>query len=298
MLHHYTSIESFMGMSEYAPKVNSNSHLLFWASSVYVMNDSSEFEYGIEALNKTIKEYEEKTNVDKEYRMSSAFEEYIAIDPFFKSAEELRKKYFTNNPKTPFIISFSKKEDDLSMWSMYGNGGHGLCLVFSEDIPHFSLNDNITSHDPTPVHYGKDIEQHVTLYERFRENYIKSLNIIMQASKKERPTIKMYEKSRLYAFIAPFVKDPAFSEEEEVRIATFLNSLDSVKFRCRNNRVIPYVEAPISFEYLKKIIIGPCCDELSTRRAISFILEKHGINRDTIINNDVIIEKSHIPYII
>ena len=43
----------------------------------------------------------------------------------------------------PYFISFSAAKDNLPMWNMYGNKGHGVAIGFNEDAIRDCCNNNI-----------------------------------------------------------------------------------------------------------------------------------------------------------
>ena len=296
MLYHYTSIDSFVGMMEGAKRLNMHNHLVFWASSIYTMNDPEEFIHGKRIVDNLAKKYEKEKYINEEYRLSTAFDEYSKSDPSFGTADEICERYFTNYPKTPFVLSFSKNEDDLSMWTRYGERGRGVCLAFSEDMSNYTLNDNIVSDNPTEVEYSEEIENNEYLYNKFRKTYQESIEAIKPLNEEELISQRMFHMSRLYAFLCPFIKCEDYSQEKEVRIAAYLNSWDSIKFRSRNGIIVPYVEAPISLDYLREIKLGPCCNDDLTKHGVGFILNARGHNHNPFDKKDVDIKKSGIPF--
>ena len=65
-------------------------------------------------------------------------EEGLVIEKVLKSnKEEKISSYFENrnilDPSSWFLMSFTSKTDDLSMWSQYGDDAQGVCLVLRED---------------------------------------------------------------------------------------------------------------------------------------------------------------------
>ncbi|MBQ9204053.1 MAG: DUF2971 domain-containing protein [Prevotella sp.] len=297
MLYHYTSIDSFVGMVESARKSNGNDHLVFWASSIFAMNDPMEFKYGIDLIKKLVEKYEEEKQIANKYKLSTSFEDELAINPNFSNENYLLDRYFVNPPKTPFVISFSRNDDDLAMWDLYGNKGKGLCLHFDEDIPPFTENDPIISQKLIDVDYSGDIEKNETLYSIFENEYKKSLDLLKQETSEAEIAVKRcLFLAIIYHFLCPFIKHHKYKNEKEVRISGLPNSMEYIKYRTRNANIIPYVEMRIDKKHLKGITIGPCCDFESLKRGINNLLYSIGLNADPLMKEDLPITHSNIPY--
>ena len=108
LLYQYTSSDAFVGMinggKTVASKNDSNDKeksLLFWASSVYTMNDPSEMFYGYDKVTKMIEKADET-------KILISYIKQIVITDY---TEERKAKFFMdhffNVEKTPFVISFS-----------------------------------------------------------------------------------------------------------------------------------------------------------------------------------------------
>lgn len=297
MVYHYTSIDSFIGMIENSRKSNDKAHLAFWASSIFTMNDPLEFQYGIGLINALAKDFEDKKQIEDKYKLSTSFVDELKINPVFKSIDNLLDRYFVNPPKTPFVISFSRNEDDLAMWNLYGDKGKGLCLHFSEDIPPFTETDTIISHRLMDVDYSGDIKNNKTLYSIFEKTYSEYLKSSHNKGiLNELFVHRCWSMARIYHFLCPFLKHHKYKNEQEVRISGSPNNISHVRYRTRNANIIPYVEVKIDIKHLKGITVGPCCDFKNVKRGINNILYAIDLNKDPLIKEDMPILHSQVPY--
>lgn len=297
MVYHYTSIDSFIGMIENSRKSNDKNHLVFWASSIFTMNDPLEFQHGIDLINALVKEYEDERLIKDKYKLSTAFADELALNPYLKSIDNFINRYLVNPPKTPFVISLSRNEDDLAMWNLYGDKGKGLCLHFEEEIPPFTEKDAITSHVLMDVDYSDDIKSNIFLYglfEKIFNEYLDSSN--NKRNWNELLVHRCWSMARLYHYLCPYLKHQKYKNEREVRISGMLNNLDEIRYRTRNAIIIPYVEVKIDIRCLKGITVGPCCDFESVKQGINNILYTVDLNKDPMIEEDMPILPSGIPY--
>lgn len=303
LLYHYRSADAFIGMINGGKTVSSKSNseeieksLLFWASSIYTMNDPSEMLYGYDIIKRMIERADEK-------KILTTYYNQIVITDF---TEEQKKTFFLehffNAEKTPYAISFSRSidiesekdnDEELFMWTMYGDAGKGIRLGFD-------LNTKATKV------IGKKVENSTYLVcyddDMFEKHYYPLLLQGIKDSYNDLYTIKdeediIWEKvsiiASLYTLYCSLIKNPKYKNENEWRIITLSDkvSLDEVKIRTRGALIIPYIEMLIPIRYLKEIVIGPCCDYDLQKRNIEIALKSYGIDINTIR-----IEKSKIPY--
>lgn len=296
MFYHYTSVDAFVGMLENAKRLGDNNSLIFWASSIYSMNDPSEFKYGMNIIDRYSREYEKDNHIDIRFRLTTAFQEQVDSDPTFGNKQDLLYRYFANSPKTPFILSFSRNKDDLMMWNMYGDKGKGLCLHIEENIPPFSDKDSIISDEVMDVDYSGSIEKNVILCKLYSKVYEDAQCEISNQEENLLLIHRCKNMARLYSRLCPFIKHKKYRIENEVRLSGLLNNLECVKFRTKNGYIIPYVEVAIGLNLLKGITVGPCCDYNFIKRNLDFLLYTRGLNKDIATKEDVKIRQSSIPY--
>ena len=194
-------------------------------------------------------------------------------------------QHFYREELTPFFLSFSENRDDLTMWSMYGGGGTGVCLCFDEEhleikddlLITFSLlnvlyvnqkdNDELTSQvlgQVAPTQYNQ------YLHESTWNNLTKTTTI-----------------GSVLPFISAYIKDSSFKYEKEKRISIIAKDIhQSVLFRTSSKgNVIPYIKVPVPKAALKEIIIGPCCQTAHIEKGLKLNMSICDLNTSISLSN-------------
>lgn len=303
LLYHYRSVDAFVGMINGGKSIASKSDpeeieksLLFWASSVYTMNDPSEMFYGYKKVNEMLE------RADKKNILTSYYNQIVITDYTEEQKKKLFLDHFFNAEKTPFAISFSHSRDtdsengndeDLFMWSMYGDSGRGVRLGFDIDLVATKENGDKSEILICPICYDdKKIKEilYPSLVQQVEESY-KELEII----KDENGIIweKVAIIASIYMMFCSLIKNPNYRNENEWRVITHSHkaSLTDVKIRTRGALIVPYIEMLIPIRYLKEIVIGPCCNFELQKRNIELSLKSYGIDVSKIT-----ITESKIPY--
>lgn len=104
LLHHYCSLDSFLGI------VSSRS---VWASNARFLNDYEEIEGAREVIASNLDQIEKRIN-----RMRGRTEVMAALDQLIAGSWRVH------------VISFSRAADRLSQWRAYAEGGRGVCIGF------------------------------------------------------------------------------------------------------------------------------------------------------------------------
>jgi hypothetical protein len=228
---HYTSQQGFLGILKTKT---------LWASKIPYLNDSLEFKYALDLVEKRITFEGEKPRCR-------------ASKPFCDAV----KKWLKGSIQYPnlFVASFSERGDLLSQWRAYCPDGIGFSIGFTYN----QLRSAIQSSGAALLkcEYGLD-EQTQTIDD-------------LIAASLDQVDEKQFEESAqtiagLFMFyatgIAPAFKDAAFQEEREWRIVIgpTVSTLE-VSFRPGKSMIIPYWEFPLcendeSFE-VEKIYVGP-----------------------------------------
>ena len=289
MVCHYTSIESFQEMIENISHDGGNHFLTFWATSIYAMNDPSEFLHGYKLLKeKVLPKIEKEIDIiDKDSRLSRIWERIVGKTVSTEGKDYLINHIFDNH-ETPFIISFSKMEDFLPMWNAYSDRGRGVCLCFNNmeyvfrdgqpDIQH-----KLHTMDITYKEIDEDIQDVIKkLYKEYYQNY----KGIRDRNQREKMMID-YLVALIVVFSA-YHKHEAYQYEQESRLVEFRHDEKDVHYRIGNNgQLKPYIEVKVNLKYLEKVIIGPCADSESVIRELKNQLRRYGIKEIT---------SSNVPY--
>ncbi|MBP5714542.1 MAG: DUF2971 domain-containing protein [Prevotella sp.] len=303
LLYHYTSADAFVGMinggKAIASKCGSKDiekSLLFWASSVYTMNDPSEMFYGYDKVTEMIKRADDK-------KILTSYYDQIVISDYTEGQKaKFFMDHFFNVEKTPFVISFSlsketetekDNDEELFMLSMYGDSGRGVRLGFDIDLVSTKENGDKSEVLIFPICYDDEKIEDILypiLLQQVKDSY-KRLETIKDAE--GIVWEKVVSIASIYMMFCSLIKDPNYRKENEWRVITHSHnaSLTDVKIRTRGTLIVPYVELFIPIRYLREIIVGPCCDFDLQKRSIELTLKSFGIDINTIR-----IEKSRIPY--
>ena len=184
-----------------------------------------------------------------------------------------------------YVLSFSKKKDDLNMWRLYSDDGFGVMLGFDRDgiekrIKELYENDKPMSLAMPVVdcEYIDDNEISVKLAsDTDLEEFQKNGNILALS--------RVLENSLKY-------KHPCFHDEGETRII-IVGALQE-KFRVRERSIIPYQEIKIPITLLKEIWFGPKADFERNRFSVANML-KNKIGE--VYMKHILFERSELPYV-
>lgn len=241
LLYHYTSLNTFWnilnGMED--------SHIHLRAGNSQKMNDSSECLYFL----KSIRNIAELTEQD--------------LNKIIETKQEFDNAY---------IISFSDKENDLHMWTCYGDDAKGIAISFDKEKLVQSLSRYSFPMRLYKCRYGNCEE----IYEK-----IGSPNAETLRAEGEKDAIPYY-----YRF-SDLVKHPSFEYEHEWRLVMLKGKDEPVLGNSRNfyNSDADAFFIPISIDCIESIYVGPSEEDVET------ITEKIA----TYLPN-VTINKSEIPY--
>lgn len=292
--YHYTTIGKFQKMLDNSVGTDGKvSEFLFWASSIYAMNDPQEFLFGYDILwNDVIPELEGEIGIKEDkYKLSKLWKQNKN-----SNRDEWKKKMINtlyDNHQIPFIISFSRKSDFLPMWMTYAGNGNGICLAFNNYDYKIGNNfsvDIIYNLHASEVTYGvPDDSVKKIILQQYRNLYTRYSKI---KNDEHRANIMTQTSAFLSIIAAPYHKHHAYEYEQEERLIVFKKDEKEVKYRCNENgRLIPYIVVKVNAKFLERIIIGPCADYESVKRELFSQFKRYGIN----IDNDSIIP-SEVPY--
>ena len=276
---HYSSIYSFEKMIQNITKRGNDYYLTFWASSIYAMNDPSEFIYGYNLLIKDILPSIEKELRIKEDRLklSQLWRQIEGVNNTMEWDKKLIGAIYESH-QSPFIISFSREKDFLPMWNTYSDKGKGVCLCFDNYWYQYK-NDNIElmhKLHASEVSYGEVDKSVFNVVRILYRDYYKQYKDVQDRMQRVKEMAQCF--ASLAVVASPYHKHKAYEYEKESRLIEFKKDEKEVQYRCNNwGRIIPYIEVPIKLEYLKQIIVGPCADSASIIRELKAQLSSYGI---------------------
>lgn len=236
-----------------------------WASSIFYMNDSRELYHGYDMLmNSILPDIEEKMSLPPELRVSRI---WSGTDGRRKEADY--KKSFIDslmkNNGTPFVVSFSRKKDDSTMWDRYGDKGRGVCLVFSEydyefvpaELPKNSDVEKVTAMQVDDVCYDGCLDEccRKVLVSTYRKLCGEAGN---SADAKKLFGLKLKYLSSFVAVLAAFIKIKDFASEDETRFIEFVSDDECVLFRCaKDGTLIPFIKKQVPICDFRGVYVGP-----------------------------------------
>ena len=268
--YHYTTQETLCSLLNMYCDDKAQGNLIFWASSIFTMNDPQEMKHGFDVFKVLIPFNEDFYGINPEERLNITT---------FDSTEIL-----LDHSHTPFVISFCGLRDNLTMWSLYEDAGYGVVLKFNKNLVSYSPVFNGVK--PENVYYGNGSDKIDVLFDIYNEGL---LELRTCKNDEQRSKCRIKTLSKLYARICPFIKSDAYRNEKESRLSFYDVPSHLIKFRTRNKNIIPYVQISISVDYLEEIIIGPCCNFELAKSSIRYLLDCCGLQR-------VQISISSIPY--
>lgn len=194
-----------------------------WASCISYLNDAAEVAFGLEILETLLKE-----EGDSPRRPIWPHKTH----PLTRSAQDV------------YAISFSAEGDLLSQWRGYA-GRAGYAMGFSTEFMYLAYAHTVGGAYPEPyaIRYGEDARHHL------RNDLQGRLDV----------RDRRLEDDDAWALLRnlPRYKHGSFSEEQEWRIAVLEPTPESVEFRERNGRLLPYVEVPLPQAAFTDIRLGP-----------------------------------------
>lgn len=295
MVYHYTTIETFYNMLATYKSSEDKNHLEFWASSIFNQNDKEELSLTAADIMPVVKDIEKtikKKSFTDLYKLSTVDEQWWIPTLTSQKVKENVNDFFKNGYNIPYTVSFSQNEDKLLMWTMYANNGNGICLAFDENK---LVNRNAYRFAvPDIVVYKKDPQSHKKIIKLYYDMYLKELakmNIINGIYNLKR---KYWE--CILMGISPYIKNHAFEDEAEYRIAYYVAGKNNPPVYTRlTNRlhIINFIKVKIPLEALQYIIIGPCADFNRTKSLLVENMKANDIVRDYDGN---FIHTSKVPY--
>lgn len=247
ILYHYTTMNTFYNMIEHSlcyeegdihPK-----YITMWATHYAFQNDPTECQLFFEGLKAGILDYTKKNN--------------IALND--------KEKELTQHPQynlNIFTISFSKQEDDLTMWRGYGQNGDGISLGF--DFSKLPSTLPMYGADCKERKYWSESEPTYLLYDEIKKcEYVDTNNIKIAEEACNKTLKNIFNKDEwtdvkqaiINNAYAPIYKNKKYEAEGEYRI---IKHQIMPQYRLADNKLVPYININIPIECLKRIIVGPC----------------------------------------
>jgi hypothetical protein len=285
IVYHYTNLDGMLGI------LNSQS---LWASNIEFLNDSVEYEYGVNLCKLIL---DERLLAEKQDEIRNYLQ--IIMDLLDKPKGDI------------YSLSFCQSGDLLSQWRGYGNNDASVAIGFSiMNGLQFRATDTINE-----MFYPQSV-----VYEKFNQKALimaiidKGIDLIIN-NKYDSDDMAAGANNALRYFVLPYLKDISFQEEKELRIIIRTEKTSQkdipleVLYRKRGHYLLPYVVKkychissfvtkdngqPDYYNMESKlpitdIIVGPSQDQPLLVNGI-----KHYLNKKQM--NDITVSVSAIPY--
>jgi hypothetical protein len=266
-VYHYTTIGGLHGILSCG---------IFRASDVSYMNDTSELSYSYSVFRERHPE-----NLRATFRgVDDGMQEHSLLDPVKAVTDSLQRA-----PSNVMFCAacFCGARDELSQWRAYGDRGGGCALVFN----------------------GRLLQANVRRQPRLIAGPIiycpKQQYAVIDALEREHGG-DVTELIRKFGYIAPFMKNPVFQQEEEWRIGRFHNSdierrggelSNLIDFRTSKGMFVPFACLDLTDESPRRlpiveVMLGPTLNSGAAERSMRLYLDIGGYE-------DVKISRSAVP---
>lgn len=297
-VYHYTSADAFVGMFSKEDVNKVDKELIFWASSVYYMNDTSEMTILYDELIKIMPKIEKELNLSD--ILLSEVQSTFFLNNGVTVGDTIKDLFYNCIFRNVYVISFSDKRDTLPMWSMYGKNGNGLCLVFDME----KLNSYLViNHKTKKVYYSlEDRNVWDYLKETYKSYYEEDSNVgdkwagfissvLLEFS--GRVKNKKYDYEQEYRIV-----DHVVDKNDLNKLSLNLNMnkampsekpayISEADVRVRNGLMVPYKEFKFPLECLSKVIVGPSKNQELQKEALRILLKGTHLKEDDIIMSDI-----------
>lgn len=268
-VYHYTRIDNVLKIlsnSEGRLTRPDHSRRCLWFADAFTMNDTAEVAHGEALFERAIR--------------TGLGGRGAHFDGVARTMQWMRGNYF--------VLSMSKVRDSLSMWRAYGGDGEGVSLAISLKA--------LRGFEAPRVWPGNYVAS--CLYERQEELERKLASLVANATidiSDDRILKKFLENLAMQlGALIPFIKNPAYSEEQELRAVCATH--DEKNVFCMGRPPRKYLE--IEFEHevgaqlFRGATIGPSPHQLFHKRAVEHLIAKTRDSQTIILP----VHLSSIPY--
>lgn len=217
-LYHYTTSTGLLGI------VKSGT---LWMSDSQSMNDSQEISYFKELVKQTA---DNICNNNQSGMLTANYKNFVLELANFAMAQV----------GNIFIASLSEHRDQLSQWRAYTAGSSGFALGLKTDRLVESVNNFQVVIGKCNYNQADAYTAANEIIRCFIEEFFKDDEAILDYQS------ITYEFNRTIHMVAPFFKNPAFSEEAEWRVFMYSHWQDSrLEYRNTATQIIPFIALDI-----------------------------------------------------
>ncbi|PKE27571.1 hypothetical protein CWS43_25960 [Rahnella sp. AA] len=257
-------------------------------TDIRFLNDKTEFLKGIEILRDAS---EDIFSGEEDYSPGFIAAVTMWLPKIFEELEN-----FQYPDEVLYVASFSRSEDTLSQWRSYGMFAVGLNEDILFDELHFNKIDYIE------CHYVIDPGDAIEIAENLLHE--KALQVLNQRWLEDDPTnqnpMLSIDLKEIISLLATTFKHACFSEEEEIRIVKRADpEAEAIKFRAKNNLLIPFFELELSPEVFTSIRIGPLDNQKLVEHTLDiYVAHRQAklMSQEINVEYQMVVESSEIPY--
>lgn len=281
IVYHYTSLNTLhaiLDRLENEEALNNPKPLLLRGTHISYLNDATEYKLACEIMTDMLKKHAESINDGDSKKIVK-----LADDNIWE------KIATTDGQLTlPFIISFSKNDDNLPMWNTYGANGLGVAI----GIKKVSFGEHYT--DWSCCSYTEEY------FRWFMQNYIIKIYEHLSYDSNRKWTLGNVKIFNQLNSLLSSLKHNAYEYENEWRLIQSLqknSDLKEIKYQEVNGLLKPYIERGFEKSVLKEIVIGPCANLDLAKQSLSALLEQKGFStKNSDDDNYVELKSSKIPF--
>jgi hypothetical protein len=271
ILYHYTNQEGLLGIIK---------DRALRATEIQYMNDASELITPISIASDVLTEIGRKR-----FRELKGDELKFIIDPEKEVAMFIDLFLQLLTEQNTFVISFSRKPDNLSQWRAYGAPSSAYSIGFRyEKLKSVAEKSGF---ELLKCEYFKEEDLKIVVKEMINELVNESLK--KSSGRRADFTWKSAVK---FMKIASTMKDYSFKEEEEWRLVLTghrSGQTESIDFRVGKSMIVPYYLLKLEPFPIYNIHVGPCPHKELAKRAVSKLLHE---NRIFLTPNNIKISKT------
>ncbi|NME79977.1 DUF2971 domain-containing protein [Rhodococcus sp. 105337] len=283
-VHHYTDTGGLIGIIQGKK---------FWATNIQFMNDSLEYDFGLQKVAKSLDDALERLRSNDSEETPFTAELQASVQTVIRMLRGAG-----SNPKDgQYVCCFSRHPDDLGQWRGYAKDGY--CITFDEEL----LTKSLASSQPDEravrcgnVDYGgqafgwTEAEYTDAVLKRMHEIlHNPDSNLSDYGFSADDPIFgEIVDQKDLSALAAiagvaavqgpiPFLKESCFAAEMEMRVC--VSHPHGVKFRTSAIGPIPYAELAFDPNSIKAVTVGPGLN-MNLRQATLEYLLAHEFGKD------------------
>lgn len=295
-VHHYTDTGGLIGIIRKKK---------FWATKIQFMNDSLEYDFGVQKVTKSLDDALERLRADN----PGAITFTDALQKSVQTVIEMLRGSGSNPRDGQYVCCYSRHPDDLGQWRGYAKDGY--CITFDEEL----LTKSLASYqsDERAVRCG-NVDYGGQAYgwteEEYTDAVLGRMNDILHNPDSNLGDygfsasdpifgefVRQNQRNALAAISGiaavqeqiPFLKESCFAAEMEVRVC--VSHPREVDFRPSAIGPIPYTELEFDPKSIKSVTVGPGLN-IDLRQATLEYLLTHTFGND----HGILIKKTALSF--